>query len=280
MALLAGPSQAGEWSAVVGVPDLGLEAAAAYGLDLDRTVVVPRPGEHWLSVTAGLLEVGRWSLVRPYARVSEHQAERLAVPAAAEGRGPGLPGRLAPGRRHAAGDPLDLGRAGSGPRPPRRPGRSRWWSAPAPRRGRCRSGCPRRTRAWSRGEPTSVDAQAGSDARHSHAGRWGSMATVASRRRRRASVGAGDGGLVPGLAGGGRGRPAGGGPAAAAGGGRARRDLRLLRGRPARGCTPGDAPSGRGRPLPRAGRAGSRHRARDAGPSRSCCPRWRRWRPG
>ena len=77
MALLAGPSQAGEWAAVVGVPDFGLEAAAAYGLDLDRTVVVPRPGEHWLSVTAGLLEVVGVVVVSPYAAVSDHQAERL-----------------------------------------------------------------------------------------------------------------------------------------------------------------------------------------------------------
>ena len=67
MALMAGPSQAGEWSAVVGMPDFGLEAAAAYGLDLDRTVVVPDPGEHWLSVTAGLLEVATLVLVRPSA---------------------------------------------------------------------------------------------------------------------------------------------------------------------------------------------------------------------
>lgn len=77
MALLAGPSSAGEWAAVVGVPDFGLEAAAAYGLDLDRTVVVPRPGEHWLSVTAGLLDVAGVVLVHPYAAVTEHQAERL-----------------------------------------------------------------------------------------------------------------------------------------------------------------------------------------------------------
>ena len=62
---------------MVGVPDFGLEAAAAYGLDLDRTVVVPRPGEHWLSVTAGLLDVAGVVLVRPYAAVTEHQAERL-----------------------------------------------------------------------------------------------------------------------------------------------------------------------------------------------------------
>ncbi len=77
MALLAGPSQAGEWAAVVGVPDFGLEAAAAYGLDLDRTVVVPRPGEHWLSVTAGLLEVAGVVVVSPYAAVTDHQSERL-----------------------------------------------------------------------------------------------------------------------------------------------------------------------------------------------------------
>ncbi|HEV2929829.1 MAG TPA: hypothetical protein VGW74_14135 [Propionibacteriaceae bacterium] len=77
MALLAGPSQAGEWAAVVGVSDFGLEAAAAYGLDLDRTVVVPRPGEHWLSVTAGLLEVAGVVVVSPYAAVTDHQAERL-----------------------------------------------------------------------------------------------------------------------------------------------------------------------------------------------------------
>jgi hypothetical protein len=77
MALLAGPSQAGEWTAVVGVPDFGLEAAAAYGLDLDRTVVVPRPGEHWLSVTAGLVEAVSAVLVSPYAAVSAAQAERL-----------------------------------------------------------------------------------------------------------------------------------------------------------------------------------------------------------
>ena len=77
MALLAGPSAAGEWSAVVGIPDFGLEAAATYGMDLDRTAVVPRPGEHWLSVTAGLLDVAGVVLVRPGAAVTEHQAERL-----------------------------------------------------------------------------------------------------------------------------------------------------------------------------------------------------------
>lgn len=77
MALMAGPSRAGEWSAVVGVPDFGFEAAAEFGLDLDRTVVVPDPGEHWLSVTAGLIDIAGVILLRPPRTVTAHEAERL-----------------------------------------------------------------------------------------------------------------------------------------------------------------------------------------------------------
>jgi hypothetical protein len=76
-ALAAGPSQAGEWIALVGVSDLGLEAAAQFGIDLERTVVVPRPGELWLSVTAGLLEVATVVIVKPPVPVTAQQAERL-----------------------------------------------------------------------------------------------------------------------------------------------------------------------------------------------------------
>ena len=76
-ALAAGPSQAGEWVAFVGVSDLGLEAAAQFGIDLDRTVVVPRPGELWLSVTVGLLDVAAVVVVKPPVPVSAQQAERL-----------------------------------------------------------------------------------------------------------------------------------------------------------------------------------------------------------
>lgn len=77
MALMAGPSLAGEWSAVVGVPEFGLEAAAGFGLALERTIVVPHPGEHWLSVTAGLADVVSVVLVKPSGPVTESQAERL-----------------------------------------------------------------------------------------------------------------------------------------------------------------------------------------------------------
>lgn len=79
LAVLAGPSGAGEWVAMVGVPDLGLEAAAELGVDLTRTVLVPEPGEHWLSVTAGLVDVASVVLVRPPVGVSEAQAARLVA---------------------------------------------------------------------------------------------------------------------------------------------------------------------------------------------------------
>lgn len=77
MALMAGPSRAGAWSAVVGAADFGLEAAVEYGVDLERTILVPDPGEQWLSVVAGLIDVATVVVVRPPAPVTEHQAARL-----------------------------------------------------------------------------------------------------------------------------------------------------------------------------------------------------------
>jgi hypothetical protein len=77
MALAAGPSRAGEWTAIVGAPDFGFEAAAAFGLDLRRTVAVPDPGEHWLVAAAGLVDVATVVVLRPPVIVSEAQASRL-----------------------------------------------------------------------------------------------------------------------------------------------------------------------------------------------------------
>lgn len=79
MLLLAGPSAAGAWTGVVGVPDFGIEAAAAFGIDLGRLVLVPDPGEHWLTVAAQLADVLNVVLVQPPARqVRDAEASRLA----------------------------------------------------------------------------------------------------------------------------------------------------------------------------------------------------------
>ena len=63
--LMAGPSIDGAWCAVVGTGELGVEAAAMFGVDLDRVVVVPEPGDAWLEVVAALVDVLGLVVVRP-----------------------------------------------------------------------------------------------------------------------------------------------------------------------------------------------------------------------
>jgi hypothetical protein len=56
LALAAGASAAGAWCAVIGVPALGVRAAAEAGLDPGRMVLIPEPGRSWPQVTASLLD--------------------------------------------------------------------------------------------------------------------------------------------------------------------------------------------------------------------------------
>lgn len=79
MALLAGPSQSGSWCGVVGLPGFGVEAAARFGIDLSRLVLVPAPGEQWLTVTAALVDVLGVVVTRPPAGTSDAEAARLAA---------------------------------------------------------------------------------------------------------------------------------------------------------------------------------------------------------
>src|SRR5918993_455435 len=77
LAVAAGASRAGEWVGFAGCPDFGAEAAAELGIELSRTVLVPDPGEHWLEVTAALVDVLRVVVLRPPADVSERNASIL-----------------------------------------------------------------------------------------------------------------------------------------------------------------------------------------------------------
>lgn len=79
LALLAGPSRGGAWCAVVGVDDFGAEAAAELGVVLERTILVPEPGEAWLEATAALVDVTTLVLVRPSGRVPEAVAAKLSA---------------------------------------------------------------------------------------------------------------------------------------------------------------------------------------------------------
>lgn len=83
LGLLQGPSAAGAWCAVVGVPDLGVEAALGLGIDLERLVLVPHPGEQWLSVVSALVDVVSVVLVKPpvrdgRVRIGDAAASKLA----------------------------------------------------------------------------------------------------------------------------------------------------------------------------------------------------------
>ena len=79
MTLLAAPSAAGTWCGVVGVPEFGVEAAQHFGVDLDRLVLVPQPGEQWLAVTAAIADVMGVVVTRPPKRASDTSVARLAA---------------------------------------------------------------------------------------------------------------------------------------------------------------------------------------------------------
>jgi hypothetical protein len=86
LALVAGASAAGSWVAAVGLPDLGIVAAAETGIVLERLALVPAPGARtWPAVVAALLDAIDVVLVRAPAGLPAAQARRLAARARERG---------------------------------------------------------------------------------------------------------------------------------------------------------------------------------------------------
>ncbi|HTX62875.1 MAG TPA: hypothetical protein VMD28_04515 [Acidimicrobiales bacterium] len=56
MAVAAGPSAAGSWCGAVGLDEMGVLAAAGYGLDLERLVVVRAAPAEWAVAAAALVD--------------------------------------------------------------------------------------------------------------------------------------------------------------------------------------------------------------------------------
>lgn len=82
LALAAGPATADPhaWTAAVGLPDLGLAAAAGYGLDLRRLVVADRQGDHYAEVLTALAATCPVVLAAaPPRSLPPRTAERLAA---------------------------------------------------------------------------------------------------------------------------------------------------------------------------------------------------------
>ena len=101
MAVAAGPSAAGSWCATVGMDEVGILAAAGYGLDLERLVVVRAAPAEW-AVAAAVLVDGLDLVVLVPPRHARSAAARTIV-ARARDRGavvlvveelPGLPAEL------------------------------------------------------------------------------------------------------------------------------------------------------------------------------------------
>src|SRR5215468_2678474 len=79
LAVAAGASAAGAWCAAVGLPHLGVAAAAEAGLDPGRLLLVPDPGAGWPQVVASLLDGCELVLLRPPGRPSAQVRTRLAA---------------------------------------------------------------------------------------------------------------------------------------------------------------------------------------------------------
>jgi hypothetical protein len=84
-ALLAAASGAGSWCAVVGMPALGVVAAAEAGVALDRLALGPNPGPDWTTVVAALLDGVDIVVTAPPGPIAPSVAARLAARARQRG---------------------------------------------------------------------------------------------------------------------------------------------------------------------------------------------------
>lgn len=84
-ALLAAASAGGAWVAVVGMPELGVLAAAQAGVVLEHVALVPYPGPEWPAVVAALLDGLDVVVVAPAGAVADRLASRLTARARQRG---------------------------------------------------------------------------------------------------------------------------------------------------------------------------------------------------
>lgn len=95
LALLAGPSAAGGWTALVGMPEYGMLAASELGLVSERLLLVDAPGARWAEVVAALLDGIQLVAVRPGGQPSPAIARRLTAVARKHGAALVVPGAWA-----------------------------------------------------------------------------------------------------------------------------------------------------------------------------------------
>ncbi|MCB7137314.1 hypothetical protein [Cellulosimicrobium marinum] len=85
LALVAGASTAGAWTTAVGLPDVGLLAAADAGVDLGRLALVPRPGPDAALAVAALVDGMDVVVVGPAADLTDTDRRRVLARARERG---------------------------------------------------------------------------------------------------------------------------------------------------------------------------------------------------
>jgi hypothetical protein len=85
LALASAVTVGGGWVAAVGLPSLGLVAAAELGVRLDHLALIPEPGDHWAVVVAALVDGFDLVLLRPPGRVRPVESRRLVARAREKG---------------------------------------------------------------------------------------------------------------------------------------------------------------------------------------------------
>ncbi|HZN14120.1 MAG TPA: hypothetical protein VFB78_07630 [Acidimicrobiales bacterium] len=65
LSVVAGPSRAGAWCTAIGLPSLGVVAAAEAGIALERFPMVAEPGDDWATIAGALLDAFDVVLLRP-----------------------------------------------------------------------------------------------------------------------------------------------------------------------------------------------------------------------
>ena len=110
LALAAGASAAGAWCGLAGVEEAGLLAAADLGLCLERTLLIPQPGSHWVPVVSSLADGCDIVIVRPptalpaqLRRRMEAALRRAGGVLLVAGQWPGAHLELSVGRRQWSG---------------------------------------------------------------------------------------------------------------------------------------------------------------------------------
>ncbi|GAB3296716.1 hypothetical protein EK0264_15325 [Epidermidibacterium keratini] len=79
LALMAQVSREGAWAAAIGLPDLGAQAAAGLGIDLDRLALIPEPGHAWLEVLSTVADAVDVVAIRPPHRPADQAVRRIAA---------------------------------------------------------------------------------------------------------------------------------------------------------------------------------------------------------